>query len=396
MNTKKTSLILVMGLVSVFHATTRAAELTSQQRQIADAVVSDRVREVQVKRLSAAVMADLVENVRKLSERKKEWHASQPAMRIGFSVKELRGAGVPIPDEIDAKVVADIIWQYENAYGEGNKRKYHREECALALGLIGHPDGIPTLLVSLQEESGHYSWKALEGVSDTRFIPAIEKHLDFTSQQDAFPAIRCLGNMGTNGIQTLERFLSGNDLALKRGAVKALIRIQSAACIPILETLRDDSDKIIARKAQSGVMLIRSRIVDRIYTPPQWSSQDDVRLSHLTSVALVEDEPIRSKAAAALLRIGEPTIWHLRCQLPNYSHGDAFNGPHFYVSERAASLLLRIGRPAIPALIDALCDEHEHGRQFAVNTLQKLTGLKMSADYGLWSAWYLGITKTDT
>jgi|GEM_PF-2937553 len=395
MNTKNRYLLLVVGLVSVLHVTTRAAELTTQQRQIVDAVVADRIKEVQAKGLSKAALAELVKNVRKLSERKKEWHAWEPAMRIGFSVKDIRGAGVPIPDEIDAKVVADIIWQYENAYGEGNDRKYHREECARALGFIGHPDGIPTVLVSLREESGHFSWQALEGVSDTRFIPAIEKYLDFTCQQDAFPAIHCLGRMGTNGIPTLQRFLSGNDLALKRGAVEALIRIQSAVCIPILEKLRDASDKDIARKSQSGVMLIRSRIVDRVYTPSEWSSQDDARLSHLTSAALCEDEPVRSEAAVALLRIGEPTIWYLRCQLPNYSHGDTFNGAHFYVSERAASLLLRIGRPAIPALIDALCDEYEHGRQFAVDTLQKLTGQKMGADYELWSTWYLGMAKKD-
>jgi len=362
-----------------------AAELTERQRKTADALVAKRIRAV---RSRIVADCDLERNIKKLSRRKKEWGGWQPAMRIGFCVKKCRESHVPAPKLIGVRIVDDIIWQYENAYGAGNDLKYHREECARALGFIGHPKGVPTILKSLAQEGGHFSWQALEGVTDERFIAAIEENLDFTCQQDAFPAIECLAEIGPASIPTIRHFLGGDDGALKREAVSALVKIGAPECAPILQELIKDRE--LAVKAKVGLLRIRCRAVDRIYSPACWKPEDESRLHYLTNLALFdEDRNARLQAAKALLKLGESGVWHLRQQLPNYSHIDGPEGPFFFISERSSDLLTQIGEPAVPALIDALCDEHEHSRRFAGQALRRITSETFDSHYEDWKNWYL-------
>jgi hypothetical protein len=358
--------------------------LTAEQRKIADAVVGRQIREVRARIIAKA---ELGGNIRRLSRRKKRWGGWQPAMRVGFCVKRCKEAHVAVPRRIDESVVDDIIWQYENAYGSGNDLKYHREECARALGFIGHPKGVPTILKSLGREGGHFSWAALEGMSDERFIGAIEEHLDFTSQQDAFPAMRCLAGIGPASIATLRRFVGGDDKALRREAVNSLIEIEAAECVSVLEELSKDGE--LGAKAEAGVLRIRCRAIDEIYDVPRREPEDESRLYYLTSRALFdEDEKARGQAAEAVLKIGEPAVWHLRQQLANDSHRDRPGTPEFFISERACELLGRIGEPAVAALIDALCDEEEHSRRFAAEALRRITGETLDSKYDEWRDWY--------
>ena len=364
-------------------------ELTAKQRGIADALVA---KPIQTIRSKLAKEADLLaRNIKKLSERKKEWGGREAAMRIARYAKRCRESDVPVPEEINEKVVDDIIWQYENAYGKKNDLKNHREECARALGFIGAPKGIPTILKSIKQNGGHFSWQALDGpVTDQRFIAAIEEHLDFTCQQDAFPAITYLARIGPASIPTLRRFLEGQDIALRREAASALVKIGTPECLPLLEKLRKDENRKLATKAEAGILKIRCRAIDKIYSPPSWVPEDNARLVHLTRLALYDDDAkVRSQAAASLIKLGESGVWHLRRHLPDRSHGSGPGGPYFFVTERASDLLVRIGKPAIPALIDALCDEYQHGRDFAAKALQKITGETFGPEYDRWKTWYL-------
>lgn len=363
----------------------RAAELTAEQRTVTDALVAKPIRTVQARIVAEA---DLRRNIKRLSRRKKEWGGWQSAMRAGFCAKKCRESHVPVPKQIDEAVVDDVIWQYENAYGAGNDLKYHREECARALGFIGHPRGLPTIIKSLAREGGHFSWQALEGVSDEQFIAAIEANLDFTSQQDAFPAIICLAEIGPASIPTLRRFLEGDDRALRREAVNALVKVGAAECVPILQELSKEPE--LAAKAEAGLLRIRCRAIDKIYSPPCWKPEDESRLYYLTNRGLFDEDPsTRAQAADALVKLGDSAVWHLRRQLPNYSHADGPEGPAFLISQRACELLSQIGEPAVPALIDALCDEYPHSRRFARQALGRITGETLDAQYDDWKNWYL-------
>ena len=137
MNTKQIRLVCILAISVVLpFGRSLGAELSAQQRKIADSLVGKRIAEIQTRIVKDA---DLAANIKQLARREKKWQGWQPAMRIGFCVRECRDLHVPIPAGITKEVVDDIIWQYENAYGDGNDLKYHREECARALGFIGNP-----------------------------------------------------------------------------------------------------------------------------------------------------------------------------------------------------------------------------------------------------------------
>ncbi len=386
---------ILVAVACLFVANVRAtdSELTVEQRRVADAVVGERIRTIQDWIVKDA---NLSENIGRLAKRQRDERSCEPAVRIRFCVQRCQDQHVPPPHTIDTQVVENIIWQYHNAYGEGNDQKSYREACAHALGVIGNAEGIPIILTSLARESGHYSWQALKGIADEKLLPAIAAHLDFACQQDAFPAITCLARIGTNAIPTLQRFLQGSDRALQRAAVDALIAIEAADCLPVLNGLTNSTDDQIALKARCGIQRIQCRAVDRIYSPVRWAPEDDARLWHLMCAVLFEDDKtMRSKASAAMLRIGMPVTGYLRDQLPNRSHADTSTGPVLTVSKDATALMVSLGSRAVPALIDALTDETQHARVFAAEALQKITGEAGGSDYDTWRGWYLKQRGTD-
>jgi HEAT repeat protein len=226
-------------------------------------------------------------------------------------------------------------------------------------------------------------------------LPAIEQRLDFTDQQDALPAISCLGNIGDVAIPALERFLKGNDRALRRSAAEALIRIGSQACLTALRQVAQSGDPDLVPEAQVGILRIQCRAIDRVYRHPRFPPEDELRLWHLAAIAMpghdqtVRDGKMRARAEEVLVKLGTKAVGVLRLQLANRNHGDTRHGPVYFVTEYAAKILVRIGRPAVPCLIDALCDEQPHARAAAAQALQKITGHAHGADYAAWSTWFL-------
>ena len=159
----------------------------------------------------------------------------------------------------------------------------------------------------------------------------------------------------------------------------------------------------MARSAQYGILRIHSRRIDRIYIAPALSPHDESRLWHLMHVAIYgamfgdsfdDNVEMRSKASEALVKIGAPAIGVLREQLSSYGH---FDGPTtwYFVSERAADILKRIGEPAVPALIDGLCDKYEHTRKHALQALQELAGQTYGPDYELWRDWFFSVNRVE-
>ncbi len=377
---------LCAALLCLLYCSVLGKELTAEQRAIADALVGKQIKEFQANKIKGW---ELQSNIEKLKKHEIKWQGYAPAVEIGYCAAGCRALHIPIPEEINDTVVDDIIWQYENASGDKNDIKYYKEACACALGNIGNKKGVPTILKSLERESGHTSWNGLEGIADESLIPAIEKYLDFDSQQDSLSAIKCLTSIGPKSIPTLHRFLKGRDNTLKREAINAIIKICDIQCIPVLEEVIAWNNPEFTEKAKAGILLISCRASDKIYSPPKLSPEDESRVYYLTILVFsdITDPNLRNEATKTMLKLGESSIWNLRLTLSSTGHEES---PYliFPASERARDILTKIGEPAIPALIDALCDEQQHCRNFAAQALQKITGETFGADYEKWKSWY--------
>jgi HEAT repeat protein len=371
-----------------------AEELTAEQRAIADALVGKQIKEIQAEAIKST---ELHKNINVLSKREKTFEVWGGLMdQIGSCVAKCRESHIPIPKDINDSVVDDIIWQYENTPLEGSSLSDYRKRCIKLLSVIGNKKAIPTIVISLERETWDSEWPPLEVIADERLIPPIEIYQAWRhSQSYAIPAVKCLGEIGPKSIPILKQFLKENDLAIQRETIDALVKICSPQCIPVLfEEVITGNNHEFAMKAQAGILLIRCRTIDKIYSRPKWNPEDDARLCYLTNLVLSDMDPnVRFEATEATLKIGEPTVWHLRLGLPNRAHAmrGSIEEPFYFVAERASDILSRIGDPAIPALIDALCDEYVYpqNRRFAGQALQKITGQTFEPDYEKWKSWYL-------
>lgn len=387
------SILLIFCIAFSVTSSRGATQMTPHQIGLADEVVGKQISAIQGEIMSQPSWATLKSSIAELAERKKEWQSNGPASAVGNIVQECRDRHVPVPASINEKVVDDIIWQFQNAYGTTPlDRKRHQASCAWALGQIGDPKGVPFIIQALaQAGEEHTPWLGLVGVADERLIPAIEKYLDFNNHQPALPAIASLAQTGEKAIPVLQRFLDGNDRALREAAVDALVRIGEPSCIPVLKNYLNINDTFLKRKIQYGILQIQCRTVDEIYTPPSLLLEDEARVWHLVEVALLsEQQKERLNAANVLVDIGAISVGILRKKLENPTHFDYIaRPPEYFVSQRAADILKRIGTPALPALIDALCSEHQVARIHATEALQQLTGQKFGATYSEWSRWFL-------
>ncbi len=399
-------------------------ELTVEQRKIVDDVVRATIMEAQARIVKNP---ELARNIAELARREKKWHGYTPAMGVGWCAQRCRAQWVPVPAAINEKVVDDIIFQYRNPGGTTDRiderhrdreHKRHREGCAGALAMIGHPKGVPAIIECLEKDGGIFAWAALAGMADERLIPAINKHLDLKSQQKTLPAIRCLAKLGKAAIPTLQRILTEGDRAMKGAAIEALAQIGLPECLPPLEQLRDSKQPkklhgLVAQDLPPAIATLRCRAIDKTFVPPDLPYQDRCRLHHLVQritrgwSAQSEARPDHAdkqhiddllergkKAEAALLKIDKRiAAAAIRPILAYYEHIDGPERPHWTVSPHAADFMVKIGEPAIPALLDALNDKYPHARKFAAAALQRITGQDHGTQYAQWRQWCLKANK---
>jgi hypothetical protein len=384
---------LCLALLCLSYCKLFGEELTKEQRAIVDALVGKEIKEIQAEII---VSTELQKNIKLLSRREKTFEVwGGPMDQISFFVAQCRESHVPILQDINDSVVDDIIWQYENTTLEGTSLLDYRKRCIRLLSLIGNKKAIPIIASSLERETWDGEWPPLDLISDEKLIPPIEMNQGRRhSQSYAIPAVKCLGDIGYKAIPILKQFLNVDDPAIRRETIDALIKICDPQCIPVLEEVIAWNNPEFTEKAKAGILLIRCRAIDKIYYPPSWNPEDDARLLYLTNLVLTDMDPnVRAKATEATLNIGGPTVWYLRLGLPNKAHANRGlpEGPFYFVAERARDILSRIGEPAIPALIDALCDEYVYpqNRLFAAQALQKITGQTFEPDYEKWKSWYL-------
>ena len=368
--------------------------LSPAQRDVADGVVKELLLQERAKIMKAG---DWDGHVAELAKREVKWHGWVPAANIGWRFNDCRSSYLPFP-AVDGKLINDIFFQFRNfkAFGP-NDLTEHREQCAEAMAIIGHPKAVPLVMQCLTDGPGHRAWAALQHMGDERLLPIIEKALDSLVQQDAIPAIACLTRIGRPAIPALTRVLTGGDRALKRRAVVALVRISLPECIPPLKAFvaaGPSENEKLDRKARAALAMLQCRLIDKTYTPSRLIYQDECRLHHLIRMLILAnranpgDRDRSEQAMAALIEMGGPLVAAaLRPQLANYSHGDRADGPHFFVSERVADIMVRLGDTAIPALLDALNDERDHAHGFAAKSLSRITGQDFGTNYTRWRKW---------
>lgn len=187
----------------------------------------------------------------------------------------------------------------------------------------------------------------------------------------------------------LEQLLNKGDKYVKDEIIETLVKIGSPESLQLLKKLTKSTDPHIAKLAKTGIMR-RSFLTKAKQHPwPKFSDEDDKRLRLLTSMivtggALTEEEFTNN----AIIKIGPPTIWYLRDLLPCSAHADGLY-TNYYASRWAAVFLMFIGKPAIPALIDALSDQEAHSQKYALKALLDLTRENPGTDFAAWSSWYL-------
>ena len=110
-----------------------------------------------------------------------------------------------------------------------------------------------------------------------------------------------------------------------------------------------------------------------------------------TSSTTMPSEKIDTEqdAIEVLVSLGPKAVPILRKLLTHSQHGDTAHGPVWTITPIVAQMLVEIGPPSIPALIDALNDEQTHVYPFVAQALHTLTGQNFGTDYEKWRDWWL-------
>ena len=389
-------LILVAGLLGLCLAPTpsRADDaLTALQRAKVDSLVRDKIADA-VEGIAKSCKLD--QHLAALRKHQREYGSWKPAAGVGWCAKSLHDNGLAQPKSIDA-AVESIVWQFDHPTGGSTpaERYYHRSECVRALGFIASPRGVPTILRFLSEAPpqkylmGSMHWQGLQTMSDPRLLPFIDRAIDHLDQEDAGWCLQALEKMGPPAVPTLLRVARGSDRALQQQAAQSLLEIGGRDADAFLAKLSaEDADEL-----GEAFKTYRARHADG-RAPPNCGpsglpSEDALRLRFLGKLAFSE-EGGQAEAADALVDLGPLGAGVLHEHLLSHEHGDGRGGPSFHVSQRAAELLQRVGRPAVPCLIDGLLAQHAAHR--SADALVKVTGQDFGADYPAWRRWYLALS----
>jgi len=268
-----------------------------------------------------------------------------------------------------------------------------RRAACTALGKIGDPAAVPELIQCLEDADWSVrsaACTALGQIGDPAAVPALRVHAEV--MQEARQALAKLGGTSMalqEAVCTLAEQSQWGVLcrALTSNQVRAaIVQLGSNAVPALIDVLRDD-DPEIRRAActvlgQIGNPTAVSELAKRLQ---DWVS--DVRIAACTALGQIRDpsavtaliacldkRDISEAAANALVQIGKPAVPALTKALTSSKNnvrsaactvlgkiGDPSAVPaliacldQWDISEAAANALVQIGKPAVPALIEAL------------------------------------------
>lgn len=403
-----------------------AVSLTPEQRRQADALIThlpERVKELP----PAPDPQILSTGVKLLSERRNLNQALEEvyppdtpearlfsgndtgdlALKVAEQVSRSRAHRRELTAGVVEKVVDDLIWHYEQQVHEDPLREtLRRNNIALALCILAHPKGVPVLLQALEGDDSDL-FRLLHHLPDPRFLPVLGRKVNRLNQGDADFIFQFLSTFGKDAVPTLSLFLKDQDRLIRISAAQTLLRIEHSSCIPPLqEALRAGAfkgdvpvgDPVLdpSRIITHGIQRLRCRTVDKVFTPPILPPDDRQRILGLRRASWRRNRetgtPEREradKAADLLVSLGALALGGLTEEIPiPLSACSTIPSEMFPTHVIDTETLVRIGKPALPALIDALTNSGSMA-SITLSGLQKLTGQTFGPDYEEWSRWYL-------
>lgn len=235
-----------------------------------------------------------------------------------------------------------------------------RDNAVKALGGIGEL-AVPVLIQALSDDNPFVRLEATRvlggiGKPAEHAVPALEKLLRDENVTIRIMAADALCNIdnsrGDTVIPVLMQALGDEDIVIRHDAVSALARIgaNTEAAVPALIVAFEDENSSVRAEAAEALA--------RIGVPA---------LPALIQALDNESSLVRGTAAYALGGIGEPAKGAVPA-LADALRDERTEGT-YTVSFRAAVALVKIGQPAVPALIQALVDPSSLARANAAYAL---------------------------
>jgi HEAT repeat protein len=153
----------------------------------------------------------------------------------------------------------DIVVTTQEALSKIGLAAWARYGAVIALGNVGHPKAVPTLVRALQDDSEYVrreAARALAKVPDpTAILPlieALENDEDPVLRREAAVALRSLGEQSPVVAHSFRQALADASWEVRAEAARALGRIDDAASVePLLEALADASYTVRISAEQS-------------------------------------------------------------------------------------------------------------------------------------------------
>lgn len=371
--------------------------LTADEAQLADEVIGEYVAST---RAEIVQRYDLDEQIRLLREEPRGFHCWNSVAAISECALACRKALVPLPASLDDTVV-DLIGRMglDNGGSDRTDREETLRAVLRALGFLGNKRALDTVVQLLgrgEEGLGGYSPEALMFIADERLVPVMGVQLPDLTRQYGPSEIRVLGHCGPSVLPILDHCAQSDDRSIRRATVEALLQMQDAAALPILERLKDDPWVDVREQAQAAWRLIHSREVDRILVLSHLDEEAQRRLQCLVRFAFRSFPPTvywdhgyeNSEALQALAALAPKSFGVLREVLTSRGHADGLQGPVHFTQPKVAELLVDLGEQSIPVLLDALLDQNREVSYIIVDALHRLTGQDFGSNYELWRDWY--------
>ncbi|MDP3791387.1 MAG: AAA family ATPase [Candidatus Omnitrophota bacterium] len=290
-----------------------------------------------------------------------------------------------------APAVGFLVSNLESSSGYSEREQ--REMSVKVLAKIGDKAAVEPIIKAMQDSKieSKVAVEALGQLKDSRAIePLLKLKKDSDYSSDSEPGCDKIAEAivqinGGNPTDALVKALGDDNKNTRRIAVKALAQSNNPEIIkPFIERLKDDDEEVVVTATRALGRLAAKDAVDPL-------------------VAIVKDENIRGdklKAATeALTQIGQPAVMPLlkiaddktvgeRAQIIITRIGQGSVDSlverlnHWNPSERkqAIELLAKIGKPAIPSLIQAFGSDAYSVREGALNALIQIRDTEASVD----------------
>ena len=188
-------------------------------------------------------------------------------------------------------------------------------------------------------------------------------------------------------VDTLQRFLAGNDMALRKEAILALGRCKGLAATPALIEFLNSKEPAVKVNAKWALLNITGRSFESAANAKLWleARRSDSEDRFKILLDLVKNGP-ESLTPLAIEEMGNLVLTREKVEValrPYLNHRD-------YRVRAAVCHALGQGVPStrvFGALISKLVDSSEIVRATAWRSLQAMTGQRLPKDYEAWSQW---------